>query len=250
MSYPQYAGYSQEEKRPPIGALIGGGIAFTAILLVLFFTVARRPENVPAPTAYRPYVAADKAFACDAPDGWARQGTAAQAIQSGVVFKQGDAVITIDADLTGSLMGDMMRASSNASGGSGDMSSDPGAQAFLSQLPPQMRAQMAADQREQRKPPVERLHAQGRRSLELRYAHYAEQPMQSLPSRLGEGRYSEWTGEQSGFLTSGKVHGYRVTILNNDRRVTVLCHCPESSWATLKPAFGNVIGSLNNVPGS
>ena len=80
--------------------------------------------------------------------------------------------------------------------------------------------------------------------MKSRLQGYEETEMRAFTSPLGEARVSEFTGERSGFPAPVKMHGYRTTILNNERRVTVLCECPESDWSRLKPAFDRVIGSL------
>ena len=66
--------------------------------------------------------------------------------------------------------------------------------------------------------------------------------MQRLESRAGDARLSEWTAD------GGKLHGYRVTILGNQREFTVICISPERNWAVLQPAFQRMIHSL--VPGN
>lgn len=68
-------------------------------------------------------------------------------------------------------------------------------------------------------------------------------PMRVVNSALGEGRCSEWSGD-AGVWGGGKMHGYRATLLSGERRVTIVCRCPESNWKILQPAFDKVLGSL------
>ena len=131
---------------------------------------------------------------------------------AGVYFKSGAARIDVDGDLTGSLMGDMMRSSNT--------------------LFPENR----------QRPPVEGLHLTGVKRMSERYGDYDEQPMQTLQTPLGEGRISEWTG--TGGAMAGKLHGYRVTVLGGGRRFTILCRCPQRNWKILEPAFLRVIQSV------
>jgi hypothetical protein len=63
-------------------------------------------------------------------------------------------------------------------------------------------------------------------------------------SQLGEGRISVFSAAAEGLFGS-KLRGYHVTLLTKDRRVTVLCHCPEKEFATLKPTFLAVCRSLS-----
>jgi hypothetical protein len=62
-------------------------------------------------------------------------------------------------------------------------------------------------------------------------------------SQLGEGRISVFTAAAEGLFGS-KLRGYHVTLLTRDRRVTILCHCPEKEFAKLKPTFLAVCRSL------
>jgi hypothetical protein len=63
-------------------------------------------------------------------------------------------------------------------------------------------------------------------------------------SQLGEGRISLFTASEGGLLGSSKLRGYHVTLLTKDRRVTVLCQCPEKDLAKWKPTFLAVCRSL------
>ncbi len=63
-------------------------------------------------------------------------------------------------------------------------------------------------------------------------------------SGLGEGRISLFTAAAEGLFGS-KLRGYHVTLLTRDRRVTILCHCPEKDFAKLKPTFLAVCRSLS-----
>ena len=63
-------------------------------------------------------------------------------------------------------------------------------------------------------------------------------------SQLGEGRISVFTAAVEGLFGS-KLRGYHVTLLTRDRRLTILCHCPEKEFAKLKPTFLAVCHSLS-----
>lgn len=218
----------QDENGSPKVWLIGAlGVAFVAALAALFFLRASRPSPLPAVQAFVPYKAADNSFACAGPKGWEKQGGASGAIRAGVLFRRDKATIDITSDLAGSLMGDVARANNNQ------------VESIAGMLPSGMAANLPKT-----KPPVEQMHVAAGRALAKRFEGFAEQPLRELRSPLGEARYSEWTADDSGFLRKGKLHGYRVTILGNERRVTVLCQCPDGDWKTLKPAFERVIASL------
>jgi len=218
----------EDENRSPQVWLLGGlGLVFVGVLVALFFLRASKPSPIPAPAAFVPYKAADGSFACLGPKGWEKQGGASGAIRAGVLFKRDKAAIDITSDLAGSLMGDMARANNSQM------------ESIAGMLPNGVAANLPKT-----KPPVEQLHVAGGKAMTKRMENFAEQPMQTLNSSLGEARYSEWTADDNSLLHKGKLHGYRVTILGNERRVTVLCQCPDGDWKTLKPAFERVIASL------
>jgi hypothetical protein len=205
-----------------------------ATLITLVGALVLRPkEVVAAPTGFAPYIASDRSFKCDAPQGWETISVDSHAVMGGALFKKGPAKIDITSDLAGSLMGDIAIASDRQAQGMEDMLKGMPNMPGMPEIPAALR-----------KPPVEKLHEAEGKSMKKTYPGYEEQPMQVLkvPAGMGDGRYSEFTVK--GTLMSPSQHGYRVTILPTERRLTVLCICPERNWPALKPAFERVITSL------
>jgi hypothetical protein len=93
--------------------------------------------------------------------------------------------------------------------------------------------------------PVARIHELGVKKMQEEMSGYEEQPAQPIQTRTGEARISEFTAPGA---LGKKIRGYRATALTRDRRVTVVCTCPESDWETLNPAFTKLVASLS--PGS
>lgn len=201
---------------PKTGIGIAIAVVLVVALVLIFIFRAQKPELIPAPASYIEYTAMDNSFTCDEPAGWATESGASGGINSGALFQRSAAKIDIDTDLAGSLQGDITRATN----------------AQMGDLMPGVVQES----------PVEKLHEQGADAMKQKLADYQEQPYKKFDSDLGEACYSEFTG--NGGLLAGKVHGYRVTMLSSDRRVTIICQCPESSWNTLKPAFLHVINSF------
>lgn len=168
---------------------------------------------IAAPTTYSEYNARDGTFACDYPDGWEADGGGKNGPQW-AKFATGSALIDVNADLAGSLMGGI--ASSFTPDG----------------------IEEAAIEFE----PVHRLHVKDKESAERKFSNYAEvgNP-QVLEVSLGPGRKSEFTAAST-FGTG--LHGYRVTVLGHDKRVVAYAVCSEGDWATLAPAFDRVLSSL------
>ena len=216
-----------EDGRPKGGFFVTLGVLVVAALVAIFVFQASKPEPLKAPTAFAPFVASDKSFACESPVGWKSASAAEHAVTQGVLFKNGSAKIDITADLAGSLMGDIAAAGNNMAGMGGMVPGMPGA-------PPP-------------KPPVETVHEMAQRSMAKNLAEFEPTPMKPLQSSIGEARYSEYTAK--GGLLEGKIRGYHITILGGERRVNVICQCPERDWKTLKPAFSRVVQSLRAGPG-
>jgi hypothetical protein len=96
-------------------------------------------------------------------------------------------------------------------------------------------------------PAVEQVHRMDLSQYELKYADYTELPIHAFQSHLGDARLSEWTGV--GQTSGTHLHGYRVTILERDRRISLNCRCAEGDWKTLQPVFTHVIHSVAQGPG-
>jgi len=93
--------------------------------------------------------------------------------------------------------------------------------------------------------PVHIAHEQYARTAAEEYSNYKEsKPALFKGSPLGEGRIAMFTASSGGLLGGTKLRGYRVTLLTNDRRVSVLCECPAGDFAKLKPTFLAVCRSL------
>jgi hypothetical protein len=165
-------------------------------------------EPVPAPASYDAYRASTGAFKCLYPSGWQVTGGGRENFY-GVRFEMGGAAITVKADLAGSLLGDI--ASPFGAGTGGGLSKE------------------------------EMVHELGLKRAEEEIPGYQEMPAQKIKVPLGRGARSEFTASD---IFGRKTHGYRVTVLGTQKRITVLCTCPEAEWATLKPAFDKVVESL------
>jgi hypothetical protein len=187
--------------------------ALAAAYLCLFAMVGCGSSPAVVPTSFGKYNSKDGTFACDTPDGWDIQGGGKQG-PVWAKFTSGAAVIDIKADLAGSLLGDI-----HAKLGGAD-------QAVLPQ-----------DE------PVHRIHVADLDKATKEYDGYSELPPSPsiCNSVLGPVRLSEFTAKSS-FGT--ELHGYRVTILGQDKRVTVFCVAPETEWQSLKPVFDQVLASM------
>ena len=223
----------QEERSGPapwvyiVGSLVVLGVLGGGLLFFL-----KAPDPVPTPKSFTTYTASDKSFVCQAPAGWETISASAGGVEGGALFKKGDAKIDITADLAGSLMGDIAASADRMAGGT----ETAGGGISLPGVP-------GADLGKARKPPVEKLHDSSKKSVAKKFGNYDEKPTQTVRTQLGEGRFSEFTAGGTG-LFDPKLHGYRVTFLPTERRITIIAVCRETDWAALKPAFETTIQSL------
>jgi hypothetical protein len=213
----------QETGSRRVGLFVGLGLVVAVSIILVLILRATKPKLVPAPTAFVSFPAPDQSFVVDQPVGWDSTAAGAGAVTSNAVFTSGPAKISIGSDLAGSLWGDMAQAQNNQIE---NMSSLAGVQAAA---PP---------------PPIDKVHMMGEQEVANQYASYAEQPMETIEGKIGEGRISEFTGNGGAFV--GPVHGYRATFLSTERRITIVTVCPQRNWSILAPAFVHEIESVDH----
>ena len=217
-SAPAYSPRSSSKGTSGMTLYIGLGVGVLVLAGLIFGIRALKPALVAAPTAYSTYSAIDNSFTCDQPGGWTMHETGATSGNlATATFESGHARVRVVSDATGSLMGDIV--------GAGN-----------SNLPPA-----------QQVPAVQKLHMMDEKVLADDLPGYQESDPQPLQSSSGDARVSEWTATGGG--GSSALHGYRVTILGNQREFTIICFCPERNWTALMPAFQRIIGSVKQGTG-
>jgi hypothetical protein len=93
--------------------------------------------------------------------------------------------------------------------------------------------------------PVHTAHQLYKKTASEEFGEYKEsEPTLFKGSSLGEGRLSAFNATESG-LFGGKVRGYHVTLLTNNRRISILCQCSPKDFDKLKPTFLAVCRSLS-----
>jgi predicted DNA-binding WGR domain protein len=93
--------------------------------------------------------------------------------------------------------------------------------------------------------PVHGAHVNYQKTISKEYSDFKEsEPAPFKGAALGEGRIATFTASAGG-LFGGKIRGYRVTLLTNDRRVSLLCECPEGEFEKYKPTFLAVCRSVS-----
>lgn len=148
----------------------------------------------------------DGAFRLRHPQGWKPEtGSRPDNTYSWARFSRGSAKIQVFADVAGSLMSGADSAGTYEEG-----------------------SEFA---------PVHTAHTLYKKKAAEEFSDYNEsEPTLFKGSPLGEGRIAAFTASSGGFLGS-RLRGYRVTLLTNNRRLTLLCSCPEKDFEKLKPTF-------------
>jgi len=185
------------------------------ILIVLagvMLTVVGCQGQAVAPKAFASYNATDGSFRCEYPDGWEAKGGGKG--HQWARFSSGNAEIHVETNVSGSIAGDIVKSKNQMMG---------------MDAPPEELS------------PVAQVHDLEKEAFAEERNQYQEMTPQTVKTSLGKARKAEFTAAGN-FGT--KLHGYRATILTHQRRLRIVCECPESDWATLQPAFDRVIESF------
>lgn len=180
--------------------------------------------SVSTPTSYQTWNAQDGTFCIEYPAGWKADGGGKHGIQW-ATFRQGSAQIDVSVSFGESVVGDIL--GSGVGGGA------------ATKLRVNESGHVVADD-EDITPPVAIIHEKKRKEIEEDYSDYREKEAVELFTALGEGRKSEFKANK-GLV---QLHGYRATILNSNRGITVICHCAEKDWEKLQAPYDKILASL------
>lgn len=177
--------------------------------------------SVAAPTSYKTWDATDGTFSLQYPADWEASGGGKHGIQW-AEFKKGSAHISIKVSLVSSLIGDIAQSANTVAG-----ANDP-----FSEIDPELAEEMA---------PVTQAHKIGADMFAGDFSRYKEQEAVAFESGFGDSRKSEFTARAG---ISGKLRGYRATMLGTDKGVHICCRCKDSNWKTLQPAFDEILKGM------
>jgi len=163
------------------------------------------------PSSYETLNVKDGSFKILYPSGWAMKSGGGNGL-AWAECTSGSAVIAVDTNFAGSLLGDLAQANNQAMSPQG---SDPS------------RAPVAVVH------DMEQADFEGGNGVK-------EQPPTVVKTGFGDARKSEFTGQPA---FGSAVHGCRVTALSMDRRIRIVCRCPGSEWTALQPVFDKVVES-------
>lgn len=200
--------------RSPCWPLVMVGLTFLGTLLGC-------GEPVKTPTSFKKWNAKDGLFSVEYPEGWEAKGGGNHGIQW-AEFKKGSCVISIDSNVSGSVVADI---AGNANPGlNGDAPIDPKVAEKLA--------------------PAAVAHEWIRKD-DVRFENYKnyqeEQPAVISPP-LGEGRKSLFTA-----VTGGrKVKGYRITIPTNEKAIIIFAYGPEKEFGKLQAAYDQIFDKMEH----
>jgi hypothetical protein len=190
--------------------------------LALLGTLAGCTEPVKAPTAYKKWNAKDGTFACEYPEDWKADGGGSHGVQW-AEFKKGPCVISVDTNVSGSVVADIAG------------STDPGSLGGEEEpIDPKIAEQNA---------PAAAAHDWIKNSDQTRFEKFKgykeEEPVKITPP-VGEGRKSLFTATTGG----RKVKGYRITIPTNKKAIIVFAYGPEKDWSKLQGAYDKIFDGM------
>ncbi|HLJ54466.1 MAG TPA: hypothetical protein VKT77_05455 [Chthonomonadaceae bacterium] len=202
-------------------------------MTVLFAT---QPGSAVAVGETKRFTTADRSIAIDHPANWKPRSRSVQAVETEVEFNPShDAFLSVDANLQGSLMADMLKSANSENSRIASMV--PGGEALN---PHQLS-------------PLEHLHA-------VRAAHMKDLPAEYPGFTDGETAREQVAGHEAlvsnctwmsaGLFGGQPMVGRRVTILSGDHEVSVVYGCPRAKQKDYLPVFDRMLRSLAlDVPG-
>ena len=201
------------------GSALYAGLGIAAIIIIglIFVLRAVKPNSVSVPASYTTYTSLDNTFSCDQPAGWDHHETGALGgVLSTVSFIKGKVRFKVISDAEGSLLSE-------------------GTNSANANLPVELQI-----------PAVQKLHERDKHQLADNIPGYSEEKPTIFNSKVGDSRASEWIDSED--KSGSRLHGYRITMLDKDREITVICSSPERNWAVMKPVFQHLVASI--IPGN
>ena len=175
------------------------------------------PAKPAGPAAMTTYVSEHGNFRVDHPEDWSADGGGGTGGRPPwVKFEPGDALFQIRASPTGASIGDIAGAGAGTFG--------------VAELPEDLE-------------PVAQVHEFRKIYVEADYNDYEETPAEIINLPYGEGRISEFTGDEG--LLGADVRGYRVTLLGTQFQYNVIAKCPEDQWDDYSATFKKMIDSID-----
>lgn len=166
------------------------------------------------PTTFKLFRDKEKSFKIEYPDGWTSEG-GGRSGYAWAKFTSGKAEIIVDSSICNALLGDTVQTGLLPSSDSGLSLDDLKAVAMV--------------------------HESERAKFEEESGFKEKKPI-VVRTGMGEGRLSAFTGSST---FGSPITGYRLTTLNIQNRVRVVCQCPTSEWNNLQPHFEKILVSLD-----
>jgi hypothetical protein len=166
------------------------------------------------PKSYSSYKAEDGSFKIEYPAEWTVEG-GGKGGYGWAKFTSGNSEIKVTTSLVGSLMADISKI----------------------QHPPILKDLQGNEDTA----PVAIVHEQEKEEFEEETG-VKEKAAAFVGTAVNDARKAEFSGEST---FGGSIHGYRVTALTPDRRIRIVCQCPEGEWKSLQPAFDKIILTLS-----
>lgn len=194
--------------------------SFVVVLgLVVLGTALGCGEAVKTPTSFKKWNAKDGTFALEYPEGWSAEGGGSMGIQW-AEFKKGSCAITIDTNVSGSVVADIA-GSTPGLGGDGEP------------IDPKIAEKMAPAA-------VSHNWIKNDETRFEKFKNYKEEEPTVIRPPLGEGRKSLFTASTG----MSKVKGYRITIPTNDKAIIIFAYGPEKDFGKVQAAYDKIFDGM------
>ncbi len=204
---------------------IPSSIAFLALLI----TLSSQPLAVPIPGKLVEYTNPDKSINLLRPQNWKVTNRSAQAVSSELNFSPAQNVTyKINSDLSGSLMADIAKPIAPP----------------VSDVPEGVDPQQAAAAFPAQKSALQTLHEMDTKSFARMYLEYQEIGTEPAQIAGTEALVTEFKCKAASTFSTRDISGKRISLITNDRRITIVATCPTVMKIVLFPVFDKMTESI------
>jgi hypothetical protein len=237
--------YEPEPAPSKLPLFIGLGAATLAIGGTAFWLL--KPDGKPTlPTAWANYAAADGSFTCETPEGWNVRGTgknadggAKMAQDNGVSMDSGGAHVEVSFSTVAALMTGQLLFGKETTPESMTGSRANGVYTFQKRG---LKKRFNDFKEATMPPPESRMASVDPSSLNQVSGSLDKTSLEELFKP--DIRISEFTGKRGGLGMGRPVQGIRACVGGRELIASVVCYCSPTDYASLKPAFLRIIGSI------
>ena len=196
--------------------------------MIMLLAFSNQPLSVPMPSKLVEYSSPDKSISLLKPENWKISSRSAQAVSSELSLAPAQNVTyKITSDLAGSLMADVARPMTSSGEG------------LPAGIDPQLAAALAPQ-----KSSLQTLHELEKMHFSREYKNYEEGVTEPAQIAGTEALVTEFKFKDGSSFAMREIVGKRVTLLTNERRISIVFTCPRVMKALLFPVFNQMTESI------